>query len=357
MVLRNSIIAGQGIRWQSVNLYLQALFIGAFVSGLLLRNWLERINHRNRNIRLILEPHELGSSDPATWLPGTLAALKSNRRLFGTEDAYQAAEAALKEGRFADAMMAARLVVGRGELWGEEITDKIIADYRLIETLPKLRKKPWLRPELLPDDVVPTLDPRIADRDQMPVCYRDGAQLNSAGDGAVFYDNRCYCNACLDACGGPGFAEAVRKEPVLIRHAPSHWFIRAFLVLVLLNFCGVAVMMVASPPPGESRWEGALGGLVVVAVFGAVLYQTCRRKVALGNGELRIWRAHLPLTDIRGLRYRRFCFLVPVIEVCGSNLVAGWPKLKGNTDDIERALRAAIALRTPQPVSTASQQM
>ena len=113
-------------------------------------------NKRDRDIRLILGPHELGSSDPAMWTDETLVALRSSSEIFGVEDELEGARRALAEKKFARAMFGARLAVARGHARGEELTDDILHHPEVSAKLAQLRKKPRLHQKLFAGDKVPS---------------------------------------------------------------------------------------------------------------------------------------------------------------------------------------------------------
>src|SRR5205085_2455803 len=106
--------------------------------------------------------------------------------------------------------------------------------------LPDVRKKPASRNECWPETQRPSLDPRISEPGEAPRCFRDGTTL-SKNRGALFYDGRHYCEACLDAAGGPGFAKSVRAEPRLTRTTRSSWIERG-LIISWLVFIGFALL-------------------------------------------------------------------------------------------------------------------
>jgi hypothetical protein len=118
---------------------------GIFLAGLGPLLWLRMLFARSRDLRLVMGPHEAGSSDPATWLhspPQDLVA----------ECTLAAAEQALTNGQFSRAMFGARIAAALGDRHGEKLTDRILADRRVLRQLPALRRKPWLRKDLFPDD-------------------------------------------------------------------------------------------------------------------------------------------------------------------------------------------------------------
>lgn len=116
-------------------------FIAGFAIAVAALRGLDRLDRRTRDVRLVLGPHELGSSDPALWPPDIL------ERTQPPEIAQ--AHDALARGEFATAIAAARLAVARGMPDGERLTDEILGDPRIVEVLPALRKAPWKREELL----------------------------------------------------------------------------------------------------------------------------------------------------------------------------------------------------------------
>ena len=131
--------------------------IGGFVLSLVTSLWLSSRNRRDRDIRLVLGSHELGSSDPALWLPATLEGVISCEQLFGTSNELEAARQSMGKKQYARALLAARLAVAHGHIEGEHVTDEILEEAAVREQLPKLRRKPWLREELLPGDPLPSL--------------------------------------------------------------------------------------------------------------------------------------------------------------------------------------------------------
>ena len=121
-----------------------------FPSALLQWLSLRAQDRRNRDIRLVLGPHDLGSSDPASWTQETLSAVRPSMFLD-----REAVKTALREGRFAEALWGARLAVAKGESWGGMMSDQILGSQALAERLPALRKEPWRRGEILPGSSLP----------------------------------------------------------------------------------------------------------------------------------------------------------------------------------------------------------
>jgi hypothetical protein len=140
-----------------LNANILSMFIGSgfvFVLSTISLLSLRSKNIRNRDIRLILGRHQLGSSDPAMWTEEVFANIKPSTQLFGTDSELEAGRKALNEGRFAQAMLAARLAVAKGESLSEDLTDEILQDARVRENIHKVRKKPWRRHELFREDAV-----------------------------------------------------------------------------------------------------------------------------------------------------------------------------------------------------------
>lgn len=106
-------------------------------------------DRRPRDIRLILGQHNLGSSDPSTWESGTLAEFIGAVEQQGMRIEEMAAREDLLAGRLVDAMWTARLAAGRGEPWGERLTDAVLTDSRVVRVLPELRSRPWERDQIL----------------------------------------------------------------------------------------------------------------------------------------------------------------------------------------------------------------
>jgi hypothetical protein len=144
-----------------LNADILSMFIGSgfvFILSTIFLLSLRSKNIRNRDIRLILGRHQLGSSDPAMWTEEVLASIKPSTQLFGTDSELEAGRKALNKGRFAHAMLAARLAVAKGESLGKELTDEILQDARVRENIHKVRKKPWRRQELFPEDAVVSVE-------------------------------------------------------------------------------------------------------------------------------------------------------------------------------------------------------
>jgi hypothetical protein len=119
--------------------------------GVMLLMGVNRAGRRHRDIRLVLGRHQLGSSDPASWMDGVLLQVREADELFGTRTYADAADELLAAGRYEPAMFAARLAAAREDRpAGERLTDAILTDPRVRRILEELRQKPARRPELLP---------------------------------------------------------------------------------------------------------------------------------------------------------------------------------------------------------------
>jgi hypothetical protein len=105
--------------------------------------FLSHVDQRGRNIRRVLGPHNLGSSDPATWTAQTLKATPPSRELFGTESYAEAVCLLLEAREFARAMLAARLTVAlESRQKGEDLTDAILQDPIVRGAIEQVRSKP-----------------------------------------------------------------------------------------------------------------------------------------------------------------------------------------------------------------------
>ena len=105
--------------------------------------FLSHADQRCRNIRRVLGPHNLGSSDPATWTGQTLKSTPSSRELFGTESYAEAVCLLLEAREFARAMLAARLTVAvENREKGEDLTDSILQDPNVRRAIEQVRNNP-----------------------------------------------------------------------------------------------------------------------------------------------------------------------------------------------------------------------
>lgn len=312
-----------------------------FVVGLLGLIALNAVDRRYRDIRLLLGPHEMGSSDPATWLPETRAQKRIPASLCVETSLVNAGERALAEGRFAEAMLAARLAAGDGDLSGEELTENILRDLRVIQVLEALRRNPLKRAELLASKALGSLDPRVAEEGETPRCYACGLSVPS---GAIvrFYDGHDYCPACLDNAGGAGLADKVRNEPVLTRHAPDVMWARVFYVIVFFLLI-VCVTQVPEIQRKQDWWVAIL--LLALPVAGWI--NSRFRYVRFENSKLQIgpWGKTYSLgSRVSVERHNRF-FIWPVVTVRFDEVEIQWPNWRNATSDIEQALQALAVLR------------
>jgi len=121
-----------------------------FVLWLLGSIWSRSRTDRPRKIRLLLGPHTLGTSDPATWTEETVGrAISSLKEMLGAESFSQATELFLSRQDFHRAMWSARLcTVCEDRSHGEWLTDQILQHRGVSEALDKARPKIrfWQRP-------------------------------------------------------------------------------------------------------------------------------------------------------------------------------------------------------------------
>lgn len=112
------------------------LIVGGIAGQLLIR----RSARRDREIRLLLGVHGLGTSDPATWLDEDLARIKQSQALFGTATYAAAVPQLLQSGAWAGAMWAARLTTAResGTI-GDALTAEVLEHSGVQEALQRYR--------------------------------------------------------------------------------------------------------------------------------------------------------------------------------------------------------------------------
>ncbi len=332
-----------------------ALFGAAsFLLGAASASVIAKLNARDRDIRLVLGRHELGSSDPSMWTDETLAALRPTIELLGAEDESEAAREALRRDDFGRAMYAARLAVARGREDGERITDEILDAPRVREVLSELRRRPWRREELLGSYTRPPAMPLSFEPGHPTRCHRHGCEMNPT-EGALFYDGRTYCNECLDAVGGPGFAELVRREPVLVRPVPNGPVLTGILVALCMVFL-VGVGSAVLDPRARDRASAAGGGAALIAMIGYIAYRGRRRKAWLEGRALLVGGSGvLPLDSIRRVRPGRWIGIFPIL-IAESGPLTGvrWPRGGEGSRTLGRAVVAAIGLREPLPPGGAS---
>jgi hypothetical protein len=98
---------------------------------------------RDRDIRLILGRHDWGSSDPATWHEDLLEGVVKPQKKFGVPSFEELAEQLLEEGRWAEAMWAARLCAAvEDPTRGERLTDEILEQPKVAKKLARVRGNP-----------------------------------------------------------------------------------------------------------------------------------------------------------------------------------------------------------------------
>lgn len=308
--------------------------------------WLRSSYRRNRDIRLVLGPHDLGSSDPAMWADQTLAAMKPSWQMFDTSSYHEGARKAFNNGRFAQAMLAARLSVANGENEGENRTDEILNDFHVRENLEALRKKPWRRDELFPDDSLQAAD-LLLDTEKENICCRDGKEVTEKNS-AKFYDGRLYCDSCLNKAGGRGYADAVRAEPVLKRRVPDSWIVSFFFLALAALFLSVGISSLLNPSEKEKVLI-FVGTLIWLSLLtGRFLYGLLRR-VRLGGKKLIIGKfgTSLMLDNVTHIRRRLWLGIVPIVAICaGRTEIATFSRAGRGWRDIERSLKAVIKLRS-----------
>jgi hypothetical protein len=109
-------------------------------------------DRRDQGIRWLLGRREyaLGSSDPATWIKKYKSQVLPAGQLFDKSTYYEAASHFHQAQQYEPAMLAARLSVALEDAQkGEELTDSILQDPKVIDAIARIRKKPKLRAEVL----------------------------------------------------------------------------------------------------------------------------------------------------------------------------------------------------------------
>lgn len=112
---------------------------------------------RDQRIRRLLGRHEMGSSDPATWLPAAISQLQAPQQLFGAGSFALAAKSLLGVGEVCRAMWAARLSA-LTEDWraANDLTDEILRHPASVETISK--RSEWGIGLLRREDLFPSSD-------------------------------------------------------------------------------------------------------------------------------------------------------------------------------------------------------
>jgi hypothetical protein len=299
--------------------------------GLFGLRWFSVRDRANRDIRLVMGRHVFGSSDPALWRPDVLGKT-SLKQLIGSDDAARTAEAALSNGHFSRAMLAARLLRASGDARGEAFTARILAEPRVVELLNRIRKKPWTSAELAPRMRPASPDPFFADR-------------------ILFYDGRRYSKDVLDAAGGPSFSSFVQENPTLVRAAPSHiagrvilWALPVLIVAALLSPTGSSM----------SRKERLFGTVLLCSFIGWILKDTYKRQVTIGAGRLNVAGQTALLDAVKKVGRRRFLGFFPSVSVEVVGGLIEWPYRTGESEELERVLNAVIALRSLAPYDQTS---
>jgi hypothetical protein len=322
-------VALRGLPWSPPHAMVGlALLAPAALAGL---RWFAVRDRRDRDIRLLLGRYEYGSSDPALWHPDVLRQA-SVETLIGSSEPERTAEPALREGDYACAMLAARLVAARDPEHGEALTDRILRDHGARKRLDRLRKEPW----------------RVA---ELRSTVRVSAAETTAPEppGIPFYDKRRYSESALDAAGGPGFADYVRAHPRLERAAPSSIVIRALLLGMLVLFAAVAVSPPSPTDPKDTRSTRLLGGGLMIALFGWILQDTHTRRVIIGEGKLRVSNQTALLDAVEKVGRRTIFVFFTAVSIKTAGGQVEWPYRKGESEELERVLRAVIALRPAAP--------
>lgn len=303
--------------------------------SLALQSWLNRVDRRNRDIRLIMGPHALGSSDPVRWASEVLASFTLQR---SATELLKDAREALREGKFSNAMTWARVAIARGaEFEGEAMTDQVLNDPRIQEFLDALRKEPWRRSEWIPTATASASKKAAGLTTSTP----------EAGDEVSFYDGHRYARPTLDEVGGAGYADFVAANPSLRCPAPAPLVTQ----IVKLGFAlsGLAVAATAPFSNKADKWDALAGGLIFAAVGLYFWWAGRTNEVALENGKLFIGasRGQETLIDaIQSVTRRRFIFIFEIVSVSTLGGELYWPS-KAEEDEVERALKIALKLRTP----------
>jgi hypothetical protein len=124
--------------------------VPVFILWLLGSSWSRHRADRPRKIRLLLGPHALGTSDPATWLDETVSRVVSSPKEMSEAESFsQASESFLSRQDFHRAMWSARFSTAcEDRQHGEWLTDRILdhpgASEALKTARPKIRF--WQRP-------------------------------------------------------------------------------------------------------------------------------------------------------------------------------------------------------------------
>jgi len=300
--------------------------------GLAGLRWFSRRDRSQRDIRLVIGRYAFGSSDPALWHESVLARADVTK-LIGGPVPRTVAEAALREGHFSRAMLAARLLVGRGDPAGAALSERILAHPTVKERLSRLRKEPWRIAELVPD-------------------AKPASPQASPFDGILFYDGRRYSKELLDRAGGPGFAAFVRENPKVVRAAPSSLVVRGMLALLIL---WIVSLPLTQQPAAKAKdaFETWLGTLLIGGLLGWVLYDAQTRTVAIGDRCLQVTNQRVLLDALQEVKHSSHLGIFPIVDVRAVGALVRWPYREGENEELERILKAAIALKTQSPDAAA----
>lgn len=126
------------------------LSLGVFAGAVFGWRKLKSLHRRSRDLRLVMGPHPLGSSDPATWADDVLDSVLRDAPAQDARELVTAGQQALKAGNAPMAMWHARLAVGLGDAGGETLTDEILRNPEIVRKLDGFRAKPWTRGEHFP---------------------------------------------------------------------------------------------------------------------------------------------------------------------------------------------------------------
>lgn len=141
LVVLSFLDRGPGIERMRVVVSLASLpFLGLGGLGLWLLSYTDR---RARRLRCVLGRHQLGSSDPVTWIADLQKTMPGPQEMFGTESYSVAAYSLLAAGEFARAMLAARLTAAlENHDQGEDLTDAILQDAKVRTAIEQVQKNP-----------------------------------------------------------------------------------------------------------------------------------------------------------------------------------------------------------------------
>jgi hypothetical protein len=96
---------------------------------------------REREVRRVLGPHKLGTSDPALWVDEDLARVQPAEAMFGSATYAAAVPALFQAGAWSAAMWAARLTAARESATaGAELTDEVLRHPGTREALARVRR-------------------------------------------------------------------------------------------------------------------------------------------------------------------------------------------------------------------------